>query len=292
MAMDVSVHPTYPTSLRWDDWLILASLSFVIVTDILVVYGANSINPTGAERAPKPSAVENSPAGLLYTKFSFIATVLYSAITSTAKLSILFLYDRLFSVSNTFRRQIIVLSIAINSLADPRYCINYIIFWFVTGVVEAFIDVLIILLPIEVVAKLQLTTKKKTAVCSVFVIDTFVIVSGLLKVIYGFVPGSRQPSFSRTSLWTTVHSGTNIIYACLPMCWPIFIGLGRSGEWAWVRSIKTSGHGLGGWSRLRPVNVPKESAMRYETPLDTIDRDMTISPNIKGVETSHREFEV
>lgn len=57
--------------------------------------------------------MENSPAGLLYTKFSFIATVLYSAITSTAKLSILFLYDRLFSVSNTFRRQIIVLSIAV-----------------------------------------------------------------------------------------------------------------------------------------------------------------------------------
>jgi hypothetical protein len=137
--------------------------------------------------------VENSPADLLYTKFSFIATVLYFAITSTTKLSILFLYDRLFSVSATFRRQIIILCIAVigywvgstiadllncipikytwvNSLADPRYCINYNIFWFVTGVVEAFIDVLILLLPIEVVANLQLNTKKKIAVGSVFVI--------------------------------------------------------------------------------------------------------------------------
>ncbi|KAI1125669.1 hypothetical protein F5Y10DRAFT_225845 [Nemania abortiva] len=300
--------------LRWDDWLILASLSFVIATDILVVY-ANSVNPTGAERASIASAVENSPADVVYTKISFIATVLYFAITASTKLSILLLYNRLFSVSATFRRHIIILSGAvigywvgstiadllncipikytwINSLADPRFCINYNIFWLATGVVEAFIDVLILLLPIEVVAKLQLSTKKKIAVCSVFIIGAFVIVSGLLKVIYGFVPGSRQPSFARTSLWTTVHSGTGIICACLPVCWPILVGLGKFKQWAWVRSIKSSGHSFSGWSRLRASSAPKENTTKYETPLDTSDRDKMISLNRISSSPFNREFEV
>ncbi|KAJ8125490.1 hypothetical protein O1611_g8149 [Lasiodiplodia mahajangana] len=178
--------------LQWDDWLVLVSLSALIATDILVLY-ANGVNPTGAERASIPSAAENSPADILYTKISFIATVLYFAVTAASKLSILLLYNRLFSVSAKFHRHVIILSCVVigywigttiadllncipikytwvNSLADPRYCINYNIFWLATGVVEAFIDVLILLLPIEVVLKLHLSTKKKIAVSSVFIV--------------------------------------------------------------------------------------------------------------------------
>lgn len=58
----------------------------------------------------------------------------------------------------------------INSLADPRYCINYNIYWFATGVCEASLDLLILLMPIGVVVRLQLSTGKKIAVGSVFLV--------------------------------------------------------------------------------------------------------------------------
>lgn len=101
------------------------------------------------------------------------------------------MYNRLFSVSAVFRLQIIILAAIvmsfwigctladllncipleyawINSLADPRYCINYNIFWFASGICEAFIDVLIIVMPVRVVYTLQLSSAKKIAVAAVF----------------------------------------------------------------------------------------------------------------------------
>lgn len=126
-----------------------------------------------------------------YTKLVFTTSVLYFAITATTKLSILFMYNRLFSASAAFRLQIVVLAALvisfwvactladllnciplewawINSQADPRYCVNYNVFWFATGICEAFIDVLIIVMPIRVVFLLQLNRAKKIAVAAVF----------------------------------------------------------------------------------------------------------------------------
>ncbi|KAI0184477.1 integral membrane protein [Xylaria flabelliformis] len=293
---------------KWDDWLILASLIFVIVTDILVVY-ANSINPNGAEVASTPGA-EYSPADVVYTKFSFVATVLYFAITTTTKLSILLLFNRLFSVDDSFRRQIVILSIAvlgygigstianflnciplkyvwINSLADPRFCINYNIFWFATGLTEAALDVCILLMPIGVVARLQLSTRKRIAVGSVFLVGVFVILSGLLKAVYGYVPGSRQPSFSKTSLWTTVHSGTGIICACLPVCWPVFVRLVNFKDWKWVQSIQTTKRwrSFSSWSRLRPGSSRKDSAIGVEDLPPTSGRRYKLSLRRSTTET-------
>ncbi|KAI1328074.1 hypothetical protein F5Y16DRAFT_164960 [Xylariaceae sp. FL0255] len=246
-----------------DDWLVLVSLILVILTDILVLL-SNSIDPNGAYVASTPG-IQYSPADVVYTKINFVATFFYFAITSSTKLSILCLYRRLFSVGESSRRQIMIGCVAvvaygigaivanflncipikytwINNLADPRYCFNYNIFWFVTGIIEAVLDLFIISIPIAVVAKLHLTARKRIAIGSVFLVGIFVIVSGLLKVGYGYVPGSRQPSFSRTELWTTVHSGTGIICACLPVFWPLLVRLGKFKGWTWIRSlIKSSG---------------------------------------------------
>lgn len=125
---------------RFDDWLILASLIFFIATDIVVVLGrcsmiltlhstafylsfrtsyikitsflANSIDPNGSYVASTPG-IEYTPADVLYTNIIFIASILYFPITSTTKLSIILLYNRLFSVRKAFRRRIIVLCIAV-----------------------------------------------------------------------------------------------------------------------------------------------------------------------------------
>ncbi|KAI1130332.1 hypothetical protein F5Y10DRAFT_122127 [Nemania abortiva] len=299
---------------KWDDWLILTSLLLALGTDVLVLY-SNIINPTDPELGDDDDL--NSPADILFNQFSFAATVLYFSITSTTKLSILLLYNRLFSVSRKFRRQVIILSILvinywlgstiadllncipikyvwINGKDDPRFCFDLNIFWFATGVAEAFIDVLILLLPIGVVAKLQLSAKKKVATGSVFAVGAFVIVSGLLKAIYGFDSGSRVPAFARTRLWSTVHSGTGIICACLPVCWPVFVSLSRFRDRVWSRGIEAFGrrYSWSGWSLLRTDRVQKESAAKHGSPPDTSREVKMLSLNGTAMEAFEVEFEV
>ncbi|KAK7991232.1 hypothetical protein PG988_000026, partial [Apiospora saccharicola] len=261
---------------KWDDWMILASLLLMIATDIVAICGSYSsltlalatrafltsfwlaclaitANPDGPEHATVPTDTEHyTPADVLYTKLDYASTVMYFSITATTKLSILLLYNRIFSINIMFRRLVrILLAVVIsfwigttvanltncipleyvwiNSLSDPRYCFNYNIYWFASGICEAFIDVLIILLPIRMILGLQLSTEKKVAIAFVFMLGGFVILSGFLKAIFGYIPGSRQPSFLRTQLWTTVHCGTGIVCACLPVCLPLLTQLRRLG---------------------------------------------------------------
>ena len=103
------------------------------------------------------------------------------------------MYTRLFSVDAAFRRQLIATSVLvlglwigctaaalanciplkwswINGLQDPRYCINFNIFWLVAGALEVVIDVLILALPIRAVHKLQLSRKREVTVTFIFLL--------------------------------------------------------------------------------------------------------------------------
>lgn len=134
-------------------------------------------------------------ADIYYTKLNFVATILYFTITSSTKLSILFMYNRLFSVSPSFRFQVLLVGAMvvafwigctvanllncrpiewtwINSLDDPRYCFNYNIFWMASGAVEAFLDVLIIALPLRIIFGLHLDLPKKVALTAIFLLGT------------------------------------------------------------------------------------------------------------------------
>ncbi|KAI2464980.1 hypothetical protein F4781DRAFT_411141 [Annulohypoxylon bovei var. microspora] len=281
----------------WDDWLILLAVIAIIVTDILVLW-ANSVNPNGAYVASNTDPnYEYTPADVLFNKIDYIGTVLYYTITSTTKLSILLMYRRLFSVNTLFRHQVHVVSILVtgfwigctvadlldcipiewtwnNALADPRYCFNYNIFWLASGVVEAFIDVLIIAMPIRLAIGLQMTRSKKIAVAAIFLLGLFVILSGLVKVILSYAPGSREPSFGRTEVWTTVHCCTGIVCACLPICWPIFTRLARlsPGTWPAVSSIRKRWYSISGGDSMNR-SAPRSSTLELERNADLDARD-------------------
>jgi hypothetical protein len=262
-------------SIRWDDWFILIAGITLIATDVLIIV-ANAINPNGAEVASnKDPTYVYTEKDIKYTQLSFICTVIYYTIVSATKMSILLMYDRLFSVSRSFRRQIVALCfltgafwvgttlsnclncipikyVWINADADPRYCINYNLYWLGCGVAESVLDLMIILMPIRVVYGLNLSRGKRVAVAAVFLLGAFVILSGVVKVILSYIPGSRQPDFSRTALWTVVHVCTGIICACLPVCWPVLKRLGGSKRF--VSSSLNSSHSrwydTSGWSVL------------------------------------------
>ncbi|KAI1486513.1 hypothetical protein F5X96DRAFT_654715 [Biscogniauxia mediterranea] len=292
----------------WDDWLVLVALLATIATDIVVLC-ASSINPNGAEAASDPNRTY-TPADVLYTKLDFICTVLYFTITSATKMSILLMYNRLFSVDVSFHRQVIILAIFvtcfwvgctvadllnciplewtwINSQDDPRYCFNYNVFWLASGIVEAFIDLLIIALPIRAVSKLRLNKGKKIAVTAVFLLGIFVILSGLVKVILSYVPGSREPSFGRTEVWTTVHCCTGIICACLPVCWPLFVRLAKLNPSSWpaVSSIRKHWYSFSGWSSVDRRSMQRVNGPELERSNDAVWRDLelpTYSPDPRG----------
>jgi hypothetical protein len=66
-----------------------------------------------------------------------------------------------------------VVSTWLNSFDDPRYCFNFNVYWMACGVVEAFIDILIIAMPIRTIFTLQLNTSEKIAVEAVVLLETF-----------------------------------------------------------------------------------------------------------------------
>lgn len=152
------------------------------------------MNPDGAEVASNTDpSYQYTPADVEFTKLSYIGTVLYFTITSATKVSILLMYNRLFSVDTSFRRQVVIVAAAVagfwigctvadllnciplewtwnNALDDPRYCFNYNIFWLTSGIVEACLDIVIIIMPVRVVIGLSLNKSKKFAVAGVFLL--------------------------------------------------------------------------------------------------------------------------
>ncbi|KAI0531614.1 hypothetical protein GGR58DRAFT_493085 [Xylaria digitata] len=85
---------------------------------------------------------------------------------------------------------------------------------------EIFLDALILTLPISAVARLQFSLKQKLIVSGIFLLGGFFI--RIVKVVLGYPPGSRVPSYSNTEVWTTVHTGIAIVCSSLPILNPPF----------------------------------------------------------------------
>lgn len=58
----------------------------------------------------------------------------------------------------------------INADEDPRYCINYNLYWLGSGLAESIIDFLIIIMPVRVVYRLRMSRGRKVAVVAVFLL--------------------------------------------------------------------------------------------------------------------------
>ncbi|KAI0549702.1 hypothetical protein F4679DRAFT_246879 [Xylaria curta] len=205
----------------------------------------NAVDPNGllVSENTDPNYVYTTQ-DVFYLKLAFATSVLYFTIAGATKLGILFMYYRVFHVSSAFRYQLFLsaslvvgwwvgCTVAtltnciplewswINSLADPRYCFNYNIFWMASGACEILLDVLILTLPISVVVRLQFSLKQKLTVSGIFLLGGFVVVTGFIKVILGYPQGSRVPSYSNTEVWTTVHTGIAIVCSSLPILNPL-----------------------------------------------------------------------
>jgi hypothetical protein len=118
--------------------------------------------------------------------------MLYFAIVTSIKISILLMYRRIFSIDPSFRMRSLLLlgvvsafwlAVTIATLLNCRplkyswiglsweqYCFNYNIFWMITGVMEVVIDISILALPVRMVLQLQLSRKRRFSIMFVFLL--------------------------------------------------------------------------------------------------------------------------
>jgi hypothetical protein len=129
----------------------------------------------------------------LYSKITFAGTTLYFSVTSTTKLSILLMYQRLFSISSGFRDQVrVLITIVVAFWAgctvtqliscipferawmreseELAQCQYYNTFWAASGVLESLIDLMIITLPLRIIYRLQISTRNKFTLLGVFLL--------------------------------------------------------------------------------------------------------------------------
>lgn len=146
-----------------------------------------------------------TPGNKTHLLLSWLSSVFYYCIVCAAKMSILFLYKRIFSISVPFRRQVyaviaivtmywIAIVLAdiftcipfkyswINSNSPAPYCANFNLFWFSTGIIETVLDVVIISLPVGMVAKLHLSMRKRIGLGGVFLLGALWVLSCALRI--------------------------------------------------------------------------------------------------------------
>ncbi|KAI1203025.1 hypothetical protein F5X97DRAFT_342927 [Nemania serpens] len=311
--------------LRWDDWLILAAVIATLATAALLLWG-NAVDPNGlwVSENTDPSYVYTDQ-DVFYLKLAFVTSVLYFTIAGATKLGILCMYYRIFHVSSAFRYQLFLSAALvtgwwagctvatltnciplewswINGLADPRYCFNYNVFWMAAGVCEIFLDVLILTLPISVLTRLRLSWRRKLTISGIFLLGGFVVITGVVKVVLGYPPGSRVPSYSNTEVWTTVHTGIAIVCSSLPFFHPLVDRIIKSPLAVQASTLMSKAGmkmGLRPYFTLRQKDISgSDGADSWERnggtgpkPFAVLRRKM-IDPDTSLLETAHTEEDI
>ena len=126
-----------------------------------------------------------------YLKISFIAATLYFSVVTAIKISILIMYRRIFSVPS-FRLQSRFLDAAVivwwlagtiativSCLPVERlwigpstggYCFNFNMYWMAMGAIELVIDSVILILPVRMILKLQLSQRNRILLIGIFLL--------------------------------------------------------------------------------------------------------------------------
>ncbi|QSZ34446.1 hypothetical protein DSL72_006038 [Monilinia vaccinii-corymbosi] len=223
-----------------DDWWILTGLLLLILTGAVLLYGVKS-DPNGGETIDRDSLTFDYAPHVTYLKTSWAAATLYFSVLAAIKISILLMYRRIFSASLvrsfwTFSSLVVVwwlvgtIATCISCIPASRFwvgpsaggwCFNFNIYWVVMGVLEIIIDIGILVLPIGIVVGLQMPNSQKVMVAGIFLLGSFVVVTGVVRVVLGYAPGSQNVDFPRAELWSTVHVGMAIVCACLPNLRPL-----------------------------------------------------------------------
>lgn len=172
----------------------------------------------------------------------------YIALVTTIKISILLFYRRLFPNSATnasFRVAWVIVAFLsvglgigtfvaaicnckpleyyLNPGDLPRNCQNLRSLLVSTAAINALTDVSILVLPIMIVWRLQITKSQKLAVSGIFLLGGFVCVVSIVRILYLSRVRYTDSTWTDvdTFIWSTVEPCIGIVSACLPVMRPI-----------------------------------------------------------------------
>ncbi|KAF1995913.1 hypothetical protein P154DRAFT_623670 [Amniculicola lignicola CBS 123094] len=182
----------------------------------------------------------------LLLKMVYVTEIMFGAVITSVKLSILLFYHAIFSVNRTFTLALkitgavsIIWSIVFtfivvfqcspihaywDSLASPMYCKPSAKVLLGYELTNLFIDATILLLPLFVIRNLHLPIHRKMSVAGIFLLGGFVCVTSIIRLTFIWVPPNfvAPPSLTMIMFWSTMQLGVALICSCLPTYGPLF----------------------------------------------------------------------
>ncbi|KAE8151512.1 hypothetical protein BDV25DRAFT_128685 [Aspergillus avenaceus] len=225
--------------LAYDDWFVLVALLFAYGTGVCCIIG-------GAYGIGKHIWVVNEEDVLMSMKLIFAYVVLYATTVPMVKLSVLFLYHRIFrltwslyicaflsigyaiSVSTTISVACAPTSFFWTQWVYPLsggHCrIDLYQFYLWNGVANLLTDVIILCLPMPIVWRLQMPRGDKWAISGIFLLGGFVCVATIVRI-YTITQMKNSVDITwvigDAMIWSNVEPCIGIVSACLPTLRPL-----------------------------------------------------------------------
>ncbi|CAI6100699.1 unnamed protein product [Clonostachys chloroleuca] len=220
----------------WDDWLCLVAGLCMWGDFVMTIL---EYRPYLREVDMEELSIPNQS---LLKQLSFGSIFFTSACEVIARLSLIFLYYRIFSIKKWLGWTLkiigglsvawLVVAIAVvifqckpvAAVVDASIsgeCMDNQLGFIFAEAVNLLLDLALVPLPVRTIWKLQLPFAERLGVAVIFLTGLAVIITQVLRMIFGYNPdtgGDRSvTSLSRLSLWTGLHLGFAIICACLPV---------------------------------------------------------------------------
>ncbi|GFN14950.1 uncharacterized protein AtWU_04750 [Aspergillus tubingensis] len=223
----------------WDDLLIVVSLATDIVFfAFLVIESQNGLAENEADLPPEVVRRQ--------LKALWITIPLYNLTLTLTKLSLIFLYRRLFP-THTYRILLIltlifviitglwmvlstlIFCIPINAFWDtslPHTCLPEDVVWCLNAAFQITTDLILVVLPLPILARLNLPKRQKAALLVIFALGFFVCATSIIRLTT-IVRLLRDPDFTSgnglAATWSFIESAVAITCACLPPLRPLLV---------------------------------------------------------------------
>lgn len=229
-----------------DDYTIILALVCTTSTLFMTIYAAKFGS------GQHVWAVTSASDFVTLLKLVYVEPWVYAASVTTTKASILLLYQRLFDAKTntdmlyTGLRWIamvltaiypivmwIVMAVACRPISyyweqyfgGTGTCINVTLFYLLFGVVNMINDIVILLVPIPIILRLNLSLRKKLSILGIMLLGSFVCVASIFRIYYLNKLAHALdttwwlgPGFG----WSCIEPSVAIVSACLPTFAPLF----------------------------------------------------------------------
>ncbi|KAF1952731.1 hypothetical protein CC80DRAFT_479116 [Byssothecium circinans] len=225
-----------------EDWCILVSLVSMLIT---------------CRKVESSEVRTNSDKVANAIQAAYATVIVYNVSLTLAKISVLFLYLRIFTTRNATRVCHVQMAIVIMcglaaTLSLVFFCTPIASFWDVTVKGKCFskgplwyataginiaTDVMIVSIPATLIHRLQLSARQKIGLYMIFMVGIFICIVSILRLhsLY-FAAISTDPTYVNVGVsnWSCIELNAAILCACLPTLKPLFArifpSLMRSGQ--------------------------------------------------------------